>query len=184
MTGRGRHARLRFPMPPADKDSPNIAATVWIARAGNDRTIPSATSTSFRPCASNMPPSRPRSARSLRLDLPNSVQSQTRCWLTRTHFGYVRSCLSNVHRPVSERRATPGPQSRRRSARRNDHLLTILGRDRNVRLSLCLVQRMYLALSFPRAALSSTHSSLTGPLRASPGRLRRTFLPLGRDCLS
>ena len=34
------------------------------------------------------------------------------------------------------------------------------GRDTNVRLSLCLVQRLYLALRFCRPALSSTRSSL------------------------
>src|ERR1035437_5280389 len=54
---------------------------------------------------------------------------------------------------------------------------TILGRDTNVRLSLCLVQRLYLALSFSRAALSSTHSSLK-PQEAHRYLVTRTALKL------
>jgi len=62
---------------------------------------------------------------------------------------------------------------------------SILGRDTNVRLSLCLVQRLYLALSFSRPALSSTHSSLK-PQEAnrylSPGL--RFIAPSNRDVVA
>ena len=46
-----------------------------------------------------------------------------------------------------------------------------------MRLSLCLVHRLYLALSFPRPALSSTHSSLK-PQAAHRYLVTRTALKM------
>jgi hypothetical protein len=56
---------------------------------------------------------------------------------------------------------------------------SILGRVTNVRLSLCLVQRLYLAFSFCRPALSSTHSSLK-PQEAHTYLVTRTALKMLR----
>ena len=63
---------------------------------------------------------------------------------------------------------------------------TILGRDTNVRLSLCLVQRLSFALSFSRPALSSTHSSLKPQVahRYLGTRTALKLLPTKRDVVA
>ena len=55
----------------------------------------------------------------------------------------------------------------------------ILGWDTNVRLSLCLIQRLYFELSFSRPALSSTHSYLK-PQEAHRHRVTKTALMMLR----